>query len=155
MARARSTGWACSSARDALRHAAISAPRAVGGRRRERLRRRQEYDERQEREKLRVVEQIQKSMLDHGMGVEEIIGLFSMQDTSGDGSLSYVEFKSMLIGLGIEMKLQDAEKIVGNLQRQQSIDAQKMVNVMVQSLEARIVLIEEWLPIMHEAIVKE
>ena len=65
----------------------------------------------EEREKLRVVEQIQKSMLDHGMGVEEIIGLFSMQDTSGDGSLSYVEFKSMLIGLGIQMKLQDARRI--------------------------------------------
>ena len=65
----------------------------------------------EEREKHRVVMQIQKSMLEHGMGVEEIIGLFARQDTSGDGSLSYVEFKAMLINLGLQVKQQDARRI--------------------------------------------
>jgi hypothetical protein len=67
----------------------------------------------EEREKARIVSVIQKGMVDQHMRVEDVVGLFSLQDTSGDGSISYVEFMTMLRNLNLILTPQEGRTVFG------------------------------------------
>ena len=65
----------------------------------------------EDREKDRIVLRIQKSMLDQSMRVEDIVGVFTKLDTSGDGEVGLIEFKSMLHSIDINLSAQEARRI--------------------------------------------
>jgi hypothetical protein len=65
----------------------------------------------EDREKTQIVLRIQKSMLDQQMSVEDVVGIFHLADTSGDGAISYMEFIDMLRLLGIHLSTQEGRRV--------------------------------------------
>jgi len=65
----------------------------------------------EDREKMTVVVLLQKHLIDQNLGVDGIASMFRKADSDGDGSVNYLEFRRILLRLGLNLKPSDSRDL--------------------------------------------